>query len=323
MAAALLREYAARYPEMRFTMVSQAFLKPLFEGVENIRFVAVNTQEKHKGLCGLWRLFRELRAVRPDVFVDLHSVLRSLIIRTLFFVTGAPVYFLKKGRQAKRQLTRRRRKKIRPLKSMFRRYEQVLQKALHTQTSLLDSLPPITIKNTATAVKKIGIAPFARYKGKSYPLEKMETVVAHFAVRNDLQLFLFGGGKEEARMLADWEMRYPSVTSVAGKISLEEELQFMQQLFLMLSMDSANMHFASLKSVPVISVWGATHPFAGFYGWRQQATNALQVELPCRPCSVFGNKNCYREDYACLQTLEPAQIINKIETLLALKGKIE
>ena len=316
MAAALLREYAARYPEIRFTMVSQAFLNPLFEGVKNIRFVAVNTQEKHKGLRGLWRLFRELRADHPEVFVDLHSVLRSLIIRTLFFITGTPVYFLKKGRLVKRQLTRRRCKKFRPLKSTFRRYEQVLQKALHLQTSLLDSLSPITIKNTEMEVKKIGIAPFARYKGKLYPLEKMETVVAHFAVRKDLQLFLFGGEKEEALMLADWEMRYPSVISMAGKISLEEELQFMQQLFLMLSMDSANMHFASLKDVPVISVWGATHPYAGFYGWRQQAANALQVELPCRPCSVFGNKTCYRGDYACMQTLEPAQIISKIEMLL-------
>jgi len=316
MVAVLLREYAAHYSEVRFTMVSQAFLKPLFEGIENIRFVAVDTSGKHKGLRGLWRLFCELRANPPDAFADLHSVLRSVIMRTLFFITGVPVYFLKKGRIAKRQLTRRRCKKFRPLKNMFQRYEQVLQKALHVQASLLDSLPPIAIKNAATPVKKIGIAPFARHKGKLYPLEKMEIVVAHLAARKDLQLFLFGGGEKETHVLADWEMRYSSITSMAGKISLAEEIRFMRQLTLMLSMDSANMHFASLEGIPVISVWGATHPHTGFYGWRQQAANALQVELSCRPCSVFGNKACYKGDYACLQTLEPAQIINKIESLL-------
>ena len=63
----------------------------------------------------------------------------------------------------------------------------------------------------------------------------------------------------------------------------------------------------------VVSIWGATHPYAGFMGWQQREDNAVQVAMPCRPCSIFGNKPCFREDYACLYDITPEAIINKVE----------
>ena len=97
---------------------------------------------------------------------------------------------------------------------------------------------------------------------------------------------------------------------------LREELILMSNLDVMVSMDSANMHLASLVGTTVVSVWGATHPYAGFMGWNQKEENAVQVTLPCRPCSIFGNKPCQRGDYACLRQIEPSDIIQKIENNL-------
>ena len=90
----------------------------------------------------------------------------------------------------------------------------------------------------------------------------------------------------------------------------------MSYIDVMVSMDSANMHLASLVGTTVVSVWGATHPYAGFMGWNQKEENAVQVTLPCRPCSIFGNKPCRRGDYACLRQIEPSDIIQKIENNL-------
>ncbi|KAA6304172.1 hypothetical protein EZS27_044184, partial [termite gut metagenome] len=87
-------------------------------------------------------------------------------------------------------------------------------------------------------------------------------------------------------------------------------------LDVMLSMDSANMHLASLVNTPVISVWGATHLYAGFMGCNQSVENCVQVDLDCRPCSVFGNKKCFRGDYACLFRIKPETVIEKIQTIL-------
>jgi len=87
----------------------------------------------------------------------------------------------------------------------------------------------------------------------------------------------------------------------------------MSYLDVMLSMDSANMHLASLVNTEVISIWGQTHPYAGFLGWKQLPVNTIQCEdLACRPCSVYGNKECYRKDFACMNNILPETIINKI-----------
>lgn len=41
-------------------------------------------------------------------------------------------------------------------------------------------------------IKWIGIAPFAKHEGKIYPIELEEQVVAHFAGRPDVKVFLLG-----------------------------------------------------------------------------------------------------------------------------------
>jgi ADP-heptose:LPS heptosyltransferase len=162
----------------------------------------------------------------------------------------------------------------------------------------------------------IGIAPFAKHPGKIYPVENMELVVAALSKRKDTTLFLFGGGETEQSVLEGWASRYPGVFNVAGRYALDSELSLISHMDLLVSMDSANMHFASLVGTTVVSVWGATHPYTGFYGYRQQPGHAIQMNLSCRPCSIYGNKPCYRGDWACLQQLAPSLIIRKVEEAL-------
>ena len=67
---------------------------------------------------------------------------------------------------------------------------------------------------------------------------------------------------------------------------------------------------------PVVSIWGATHPYAGFMGWHQRMENAVQMDLSCRPCSIFGNKPCFRGDYACMNLLDEATIIARVKAVI-------
>ncbi len=68
--------------------------------------------------------------------------------------------------------------------------------------------------------KWIGIAPFAKHKGKIYPLELQEQVVAHFAANPAVKVFLFGGGKSEQDVFDSWIAKYPSVVSMIGKLNI-------------------------------------------------------------------------------------------------------
>ena len=164
----------------------------------------------------------------------------------------------------------------------------------------------------------VGLAPFAAHEGKVYPLRLTETVIRSLGDRHeDLRVFLFGGGDKEMAVFHEWAAKYPCCVVVGDHLKgLQQELALMSLLDVMVSMDSANMHLASLVALPVVSVWGATHPYAGFMGYNQKPENAVQLDLPCRPCSIFGNKPCQRGDLACLNNISPDLIIKKVENIL-------
>jgi ADP-heptose:LPS heptosyltransferase len=162
----------------------------------------------------------------------------------------------------------------------------------------------------------IGVAPFARHLEKMYPLQKMKLFLQQLNERKDVQLLFFGAAGTEATQLAEWQQEFTGSVNVAGRISLGEELNLVSNLSLMISMDSANMHIASVYGVPVVSIWGATHPYAGFYGWGQDESHIVQAELYCRPCSVFGNKPCFRGDHACMHLISSEMIMQKVQVVL-------
>ena len=90
----------------------------------------------------------------------------------------------------------------------------------------------------------------------------------------------------------------------------------MSHLNVMLAMDSSNMHMASLTNTPVVSVWGATHPVAGFKGFGQKDEDCVQLDLPCRPCSIYGKKECIYSDYRCLTGIDPDTVFSKVKKYL-------
>ncbi len=141
--------------------------------------------------------------------------------------------------------------------------------------------------------KLIGIAPFAQYDSKVYPLDLMEEVIAKLAKKSSNKILLFGGGKKEIEILESISAPFPNVINMAGKIKFQQELQLISNLDVMLSMDSGNAHIAAMLGVKVVTLWGATHPFAGFLPFNQSMENALvsdREKYPLLPTSVYGNK---------------------------------
>ena len=145
----------------------------------------------------------------------------------------------------------------------------------------------------------------------------MEKVVAELTSDHRNRLFFFGGGATEEAILNRWVESYPGTISLAGRrLGFPTELAMMSHCDVMISMDSGNMHLASLVNTPVVSIWGATHPFCGFKGWHQRDRNIIQLPLTCRPCSVFGDKPCHRGDYFCLSGISPKMIVDKVKEIL-------
>ncbi|WP_317164175.1 glycosyltransferase family 9 protein [Apibacter sp. B2966] len=308
MTVPVIREFIEQNKDVELLIVTRHFFAPFFQSIPNITFIGVDI-ENYNGILGLKKLADELKVYEPTMVADLHNVLRTKILKLFLSKHVKKIATLDKNRKEKKLLTRRKNKKLYPLRPVSEYYADVFRRlGFDLKLSHKLSSNPIKKKNS------IGVAPFANYKEKMLPLDKMKDICIHLA-KDDFQIYLFGGGKEETEILDSWQKMHPNIHSLSGQITLKEQMNLISQLPLMITMDSANMHISSLVGTKVISIWGATHPFAGFLGYGQQLNDVIQInDLSCRPCSIFGNKPCYRNDWACTRNLECSYILNKIKS---------
>ncbi len=317
-------------PNLKITIVTRNKFKIFFEGYDNIYVFTADFDHQHKGLWGLFNLFRELKNLTPDYVFDLHQNIRTQVLKFLFFFTKAKVYGFDKGRREKKRLIKN--KEFKQLHHVTERYYEVFKRAgLITNNSKIENLPKFfqisseignKIENWLeqfNTKKLIGIAPFAQHKGKMWPIEKYETLIQLISNKYPrTEILVFGGGKQEKEIVESLNNRFPQIKNLVGIFSLTEELALIKKLDLMISGDSSNMHFATLSNIPVISIWGSTHTYAGFGALFQPKSNTIEIskeELACRPCSVYGNKPCGRKDYACLNWISPEMVFEKVQTI--------
>ena len=318
------------YPDTEIVVLTTPFFRPFFRDVKGIEFFVPDLKGRHKGVMGLWCLAGDMWKEYGgfDMVADLHGVLRSRILRFFLRMRGARAASIDKGRGEKRRLTRLRHKALVPLRTTIERYTDVFARLGLNLPQPVANIAPLALRKPKPLNERsrnltgrhdgkwIGVAPFAKHPGKIYPPELMEQVIAGASRMPKAKVFIFGGGPEEKVFAERLEQKYPKVVSVVGELKLEEELDVISNLDLMVSMDSSAMHMASLLGVPVVSVWGATHPFAGFYGFGQDYSNAVQLDLPCRPCSVYGNKPCAIGGYPCMNDIAPEIVIERIAAAL-------
>ena len=289
----VLRQRSAANPEVLFLVAGPPRLAPLFRDMANVEYIATERRQKPR------ELYRMLGALKPDKVADMHHVLRTIGMDWLFRLHGVPVHCIRK-RDARGMAT-------------WRRYDRVFDHCGLKGSAKEEGY--WSVKPADGHQRVVGVAPFAQHKGKIWPLEQMERLVEMLSEKG-YRVVLFGSGSE-ASVLETWAGKYEGVESLAGRYGFAKELERIAALDVMVSMDSANMHFASCLGIPVVSIWGATHPCSGFYGWKQDPAWAVQIEMDCRPCSKYGKKPCQKGDYPCLKGIEPIAVMERIEGVLS------
>lgn len=319
MTVPVLKALTEQHPDVKITFVTRAFYKPFFKNLKNVEVFSADLKGEHKGVLGLYKLSRVLKTLQFDVVADLHNVLRSKILKFFFF--GKHVVQIDKGRAEKKALTSG--KLFKQLKTTHQRYADVFK----TLGYVVDLSNPTFSKSKPLAenvhqfisnkeYKTIGIAPFAAHKSKMYPLEQMEDAIANLS--KEYNIILFGAGEKEIETLNKFETKYDNVFSVAGKLTLDEELALISNLDVMLAMDSGNAHIAAMLGVKVITIWGVTHPYAGFAPFNQPEVYALLADrekFPLIPTSVYGNK--FPEGYEnAAGSVSVDEVIAKVNTVI-------
>jgi ADP-heptose:LPS heptosyltransferase len=313
-----------QYPAVELVIFTRQVFKPFFSSIDGLTFFFPDLKNRHKGFAGIVRLFKDIRSQSQiDHVVDMHDVLRSKLLRFFFRLTGVPVSVIDKGRSDKRSLING--KKKNRLKHSVERYCDVFASAGFPVVPSKDNgiVPLHNFKLidgyfNMEGELNIGVAPYAKHKLKIWPESNMVELTHLISAAHKCRFWLFGG-PEDSDKLTQLQAKIPGSTNLAGRLSLEEELAFMNKLDLMIAMDSSNMHMASLLGKKVISIWGGTDPLAGFSPWMQPDDFSIRIpveELICRPCTIYGKGECKRGDFACMIWLTPEIVFQKIEKLV-------
>jgi len=305
-------------------LLTQSSFAPLFADIERLHLVKADLKGQHKGFSGLYKLFRSICSeVKPQQVFDLHGVLRSFVLDFFFKLAGYKVQVFKKGTLQKRRVIKS--KLLNQLPGTVDRYSEVFISAgfnltLPESPVFAPSKLPVRFSEVCQKPIIIGIAPFAKHQQKIWGVDKIDELIKKLNDHYDCTILLFGGGKAEFDILNELAEKHSNCVVSSNYFNFNDEINLMHRLSLMVSMDSANMHLASMAGVPTVSIWGATHPALGFSPYKQPAENMIQYtgpELACRPCSVYGNKKCiYSDSIRCMEYISVDSVLRRIKQLI-------
>jgi ADP-heptose:LPS heptosyltransferase len=320
----VLRSMISRYPGNEIILLTRKNFAPFFHSVPGLTLFHPDLDIRHRGFAGIVRLYWDIISTgRIDRVIDIHDVLRTRLLRFLFYVNGVPVSVIDKGRREKKKVISGKDKK-QLIHAVYRYCNAFAKAGFNVDPALEKSIMvPVASEDMAlkipgnSALLNIGVAPYARHNLKVWPEENMKKLLKMIQVKRPSRFWLFGGPDEKEKLDA-FSKDVPDSENLAGSLTLEQELAFIGKLDFMIAMDSSNMHMAALSGTKVVSIWGGTDPLTGFGAWMQPDEYAIRipaVELTCRPCTIYGKGECRRGDHACMNWLTPELVFEKLDRL--------
>ncbi len=261
------------FPSAEMSVLVGGGTQNIFLGDARLREVI--PYDKNMPLLEKWRFFIDLRRKKYDLVVDLRNTLLPLFLGARYHT---PLF-----RQPPRQVVHR----------MDRHLWKVRQIGIPAEGWNREDLwiEDESEKSVRTRMNEIGLGHDAPYillaPGSKSDLKRWTE--AGFAALSDrlsmekkFPLLFVGDVNDEGvvRTIAS-RMREPSY-SLVGKTSLSELAVLIRQAKLLVTNDSAPLHFATLLETPTVALFGPTDPEK--YGPRQKKSRVVRKTIFCSPC---------------------------------------
>jgi ADP-heptose:LPS heptosyltransferase len=305
------------YPDYQIRLITRARFAPIFSNLDFVRIEVIDPGQTKISLVKLIYFAIQLSRTRPIFILDLHDVLRTKVLRLICRLYGSQISIIDKGRSEKEALINPSGDKSKWLKTTFQRYADVFN-----TVGFSFELQPIFLKKSLEKEDKlrVGISPFAQHSSKEYSFYKMNELLSKLALLNNIEFYILGKGNREKNLAEDIAGGIPNVQNLIGKMKFEEELKLISTFDLMISMDSGNGHLAANYGIPVLTLWGTTHPKLGFGPYGQPLSNSVFPDAktyPNLPVSVFGK--CDDQNYIrAIDSINVDDIFNKVKEILCL-----
>ncbi len=319
-----------RYPNTRLDWLVEEEAADIVRGHPAISEVVVsgrlrwwrelrNPAQVFQTLGEIRQFFGDLGRRRYDVVLDLQGLLKSALY---LLATRAPIRVgFSEGREgAPWVLTHRAIAPPQPVHAVERYL--ALAAAVDATEPVRDfriSVPPqdVTAAHavlSAAPRPRIVLHPSARWRTKLWELDRWRSL-AQTLMAEGAGVILTGSRDDDsmaAAILADLD---PAPVSLVGRLSLTELTAVLQDVDLMITVDSGPMHIAAAVGTPVVGLFGPTDPRrTGPLG----PARILRRELPCSPCL---QRRCKIPDtYRCMRDLSVAEVVNAAHEVL--RGRV-
>lgn len=162
---------------------------------------------------------------------------------------------------------------------------------------------------------RIAYVPCSRWPTKNASPSLFAGCIQELHRRHGGTAFLVGSlGDRKTANLIESQARDVDIRNICGTTSLVELGSLLQEMDLVITVDSGPMHMAAALGRPVVALFGPTDPHrTGPYSETHRIIQ--RTDLDCVPCH---SRRCQRpqRDHACMRRWSTTDIIEHCETLL-------
>jgi lipopolysaccharide heptosyltransferase II len=318
----LLRALKKAFPGATLTFIIKKQYAALLEGSPLVdELIAF---DKSEGFHGLRKLKQQLKAQKFDLFLDIHGSLRSRYLRAGLGVRhGAsyPKYLLRRY-----LLIFFRINLYKDITPVYLRYFETVKKMavrydgegteIHVPEAMLEEVGA-SLENLGrrSDTRMVVICPGATYSNKQWTTQGfIETARVLSALPGTL--VVMHGGRDDVDLCKEIANRAGrGVISLAGQLSLPGSAALFRYSSVVIANDSGMLHLAQSQKTPVVGIYGPTTRELGFFPLPQRS-HAVEVSLPCRPCTPKGLNHCPKKHFRCMNDITPDRVIEAVLSFL-------
>ncbi len=298
-------------PNTRITFITTKEASTIIDLSENVDNVLVfDKRNQHKKISKVMQFAKELNNLNIDCFISTHKSFRSGLL--LYAIKATKICFNDANLSAFAQY----RVPYRLYLHEVKRQLSLLLPFSEFQEIDFDNynFPNLKLNAESNKLKQtICIAPGSVWKTKRWTASGFAIVIDYFAPNYRICLI---GGKDESVLSNDIEnLTKDKFENLVGQLSFKETIELISNSSMMLSNDSAPTHFASITNTKTLTIYGPTSPKFGFAPIANNSST-ISLNLPCSPCHHHGLNTCPIKHHNCMEKLQAAEVIAKMEQLL-------
>ena len=306
-----IRTLRQNFPAAHIAILVKPWVADIFSASPHIdEIILYEAKGEHRGVVGLWRLGRQLRARRFDMAILLQNAFEAALLALLAAIPLRAGY-----KRDGRQLLLSHPVAIAPeVKKLHQvHYYQGLMEGLGLlpgSDELFLTIPPAALAVGRQRLAGlppgpvVGLNPGAAYgPAKRWPAEKYGALAARLQRELGAKILVFGTDADRQAAAAIVRAGVGLTLDLTGQTTLAEAMALISLCNFLVSNDSGLMHVGAALGTPMAALFGSTDPVAT--GPFSDQAQVIRKTLACTPCL---RPTCRDKNFRCMRDISVEEV---------------